>query len=464
MLQLLTKSYKEVLVLEQSNKIKEYLETVCEQIRWKKAHGIISEEIENHIIDQKNAFLDDGLDDETATAKAILEMGDPVTIGTGLDGVYRPKPEWGIIILTSVMLLLGIVIRAFITYDYQMSWKLINGIVYTLIGVAFMTIAYFLDFSIIGKYPKTIYFGLIITTIGIVILGRTIRGQNFYVKFIMLLFPTALTGILYTMRSKGYWGIILSGVYCIIPGIICFKAGLSSLALYFITCFILIIFAIIKGWFNVKKINALLLVCILTVILSIVILVSMNGYQLDRLKGAFDPTVGGYMKNIVKKITENAQFIGNNRYGIDTSNLIELEYIDTDYLLIHLIDKIGWISFIVIMLIILAFIIRSLKFSLTQKGVLGGLVSFSVIINFTMQVLVYVANNLGFQLIAPLTLPLISYGGIGTIINMFLIGIMLSVYKSGILYKNDNKLDISSNKNKIFQFIDGKIIIDFNRR
>ena len=251
---------------------------------------------------------------------------------------------------------------------------------------------------------------------------------------------------------------------CIIPGIICFKAGLSSLALYFITCFILIIFAIIKGWFNVKKINALLLVCILTVILSIVILVSMNGYQLDRLKGAFDPTVGGYMKNIVKKITENAQFIGNNTYGIDTSNLIELEYIDTDYLLIHLIDKIGWISFIVIMLIILAFIIRSLKFSLTQKGVLGGLVSFSVIINFTMQVLVYVANNLGFQLIAPLTLPLISYGGIGTIINMFLIGIMLSVYKSGILYKNDNKLDISSNKNKIFQFIDGKLIIDFNRR
>lgn len=116
------------------------------------------------------------------------------------------------------------------------------------------------------------------------------------------------------------------------------------------------------------------------------------------------------------------------------------------------------------MLIILVFIIRSLRFSLTQKGVLGGLVSFSVIINFTMQVLIYVANNLGFQLIAPLTLPLISYSGTGTIINMFLIGIMLSVYKSGILYKNDNKLDISSNKNKIFQLIDGKIIIDFNKK
>ncbi len=461
MLQLLTESYKEVLVLEQSNKIKEYLETVCEQIRWKKAHGIISEEIENHIIDQKNAFLDDGLDDETATAKAILEMGDPVTIGTDIDSVYRPKPEWGIIILTSVMLILGILIRA--------SWELADDIMYTLIGIVFMTVAYFLDFSIIGKYPKMIYFGMVLVSIGFMIESPSTHwGQNFYVKFIILLFPTVFAGILYTMRNKGYFGIILSGVYCIIPGIICLNSiGLSSLVLYLATCLILLTFAIIKGGFNVKKFNALLLVYIPTIIVIIVTILSMKDYQLFRLKVAFnpssDPLEAGYMANTTRKIIENANFIGHNRYGIDTSSLLPPS-IDNDYLLTHLIDRIGWISFIMIMLIILAFIIRSLRFSLTQKGVLGGLVSFSVIINFTMQVLIYVANNLGFQLIAPLTLPLISYSGTGTIINMFLIGIMLSVYKSGILYKNDNKLDISSNKNKIFQFIDGKIIIDFNRR
>jgi len=38
---------------------------------------------------------------------------------------------------------------------------------------------------------------------------------------------------------------------------------------------------------------------------------------------------------------------------------------------------------------------------------------------------------------------------------------MLSVYKSGGLYKKDNKLDIS--KYKTFQFVDGKIIINLDR-
>ncbi|TCU75795.1 cell division protein FtsW (lipid II flippase) [Tissierella praeacuta] len=466
MLRLLIKFYKGVLVLEQSNKINEYLKTVCEQIRWKKAHSIISKEIENHIVDQKEAFLAEGLSDEEATNKAILEMGDPVIVGTGLDGVYKPKPEWGIIILTGIMLTLGVLISAF-AYDGDMLWQLHNTIIYTVMGIIFMIIAYFLDFSIIGKCPKTIYFGIIAISIGFIIVSPSAYwGQNFYVKFIMLLFPTAFAGIVYTMTNKGYLGIILSGVYCITPGIIFLNGvGLSGLALYFITCFILLTFAIIRGWFNVKKLNALLLVYIPTIIVIIVIILFMNDYQLYRINVAFnpscDPLGAGYMVNTTRKIIGNAKFIGHNRYGTDTSNLLSTS-IANDYLLTNLINKIGWISFIIIMLIISAFIIRSLRFSLNQKGVLGGLVSMSVIVNFTMQVLLYVLHNLGFQLIAPLTLPLISYGGISTIINMFLIGIMLSVYKSGILYKKDDSLDMS--KDKIFQFIDGKIIINLNRR
>lgn len=76
-----------VLNLESSNKIKEYLNEVCDQVRWKKSHEIISEEIECHIIDQKNAFISQGLDNKTAIDKAILEMGDPVDVGTEVDSV-----------------------------------------------------------------------------------------------------------------------------------------------------------------------------------------------------------------------------------------------------------------------------------------------------------------------------------------------------------------------------------------
>ncbi|MDR3602367.1 MAG: hypothetical protein P4L49_18090 [Desulfosporosinus sp.] len=50
--------------MEQPRKITEYLEAVRQQIRWKKAQSPVLEEIKNQIIDQKNAFVIDGLNEE----------------------------------------------------------------------------------------------------------------------------------------------------------------------------------------------------------------------------------------------------------------------------------------------------------------------------------------------------------------------------------------------------------------
>ena len=77
--------------MQQPSKITEYLETVRLQIRWKKAQSPVLEEINNHIIDQKDAFVSDGLNEEEATDKAIAEMGDPIVVGEQLDRTHRPR-------------------------------------------------------------------------------------------------------------------------------------------------------------------------------------------------------------------------------------------------------------------------------------------------------------------------------------------------------------------------------------
>lgn len=452
----------------QSNKIKDYSQKVCEQIRWKKAHDIVSKEIEDHIIDQKYDYVSNGLDDDLAMDKAILEMGDPVEVGTDLDSIYRPNPEWRIIILTSLLLLLGVVIRSFITYDYQMPWKLTNSIISIIIGTVFMIVAYIMDYSIIGKNSKKLYFALIILTILVLFNGPMLRGQNYYVKYIMLLFPTVFGGIVYSLRNKGHMGIILSGLYYIVPGIICiYTTSFSSLIMYSFTCLIILTYTILKGWFNVERLKGLALVYIpvaLVSITSIALLVIENSYKLNRLKVAFNPYLDsmnmGWIGTVTRDILKNAKLIGQNKYVANIENL--LPSIDTDYMLTYLIDKVGWISFVVIMILISAFIIRSIKVSLSQKGVLGGLVSISVISTFTMQVIFYVIHNLGFQLFDPFILPLLSYSRVGTLINMFLIGIMLSVFKSSVLYKNEDRL-MEKSRGKLFQFEDGKIIIDLNK-
>ncbi|MDF2673036.1 MAG: hypothetical protein K0R09_1301 [Clostridiales bacterium] len=451
--------------MQQSSKISEYLTTICKQIRWKKAHSVISEEIENHIIDQKNAFIANGLDEEAATDRAIKEMGDPILVGAQLDRTHRPKTEWSIIVLTGIALSLGLAIRMIVTNDSYMPLMLTKSIINTVIGIGFMVIAYFLDFTIIGKHPKIIYFGLITITIGIMIISPIINGQYFYIKFILLLFPTAFAGIIYNMRSKGYSGVILCGVYFVVPAFIgVITPSFSCVYIYSITCLILLTVAIVNGWFNVKKLSALLLVYIPTFISSMLIFfitILNSPYGFQRLQVAIKPSLdlmgAGYIGTITRALISGAKFFGKG--DLVLSSGIVLPNIETDFLLTYLIHQFGWITFVAIIAVILVFIIRSFMLCLRQKSVLGRLVSTSVLITFTMQVVLYITCNLGFILFSPLTLPLISYGGTATIINMLLIGVMLSVFKSGDLVHNKHTTSIKR-KNKFIEIVDGKLIID----
>lgn len=448
--------------MESSNKIKGYLNKVCDQIRWKKSHEIISEEMEDHIIDQKSAFMSEGLDEETATDKALLEMGDPIDVGTELDSLYRPKPEWSLIILTGILLFLGIIIRRFITYNNEMPPNLTKEIVYSIIGIGVMGIAYFLDFTILGKYPKTIYCGLILITIGSMVIypfNPRLMGQFMYTKYMFLLFPTVFAGIIYNMRNKGYKGIIFYGIYFFIPAILCLKIpSLSILGLYSVICLILLTFAISKSLFNIKRLNAFLLVYIPTFILGLITIFSMKDYQLERIKNALNPSLdphgGGYVGITIRNIIINAKLIGSNSNSNNIKDV--LPSINTDFIVTNLIYTAGWLAFIVLMALVSVFIVKSIRTSLNQKGVLGSLVSMSVILTFIIQVLFYLITNFGLIYVDPIGFPLVSYGKTGLIINMFLIGIMLSVYKSKALSRNEERFIQKARKNRFLGFIQDK--------
>lgn len=94
--------------MEFNNKITDYLEMVSKRIRWKKAHPLVLKELNDHIIDQKNAFIDDGFDEEEAIDKAIAEMGDPTLVGKQLDHIHRPKSTEVGAFLLGVLLVLSI--------------------------------------------------------------------------------------------------------------------------------------------------------------------------------------------------------------------------------------------------------------------------------------------------------------------------------------------------------------------
>ncbi len=71
--------------------IQEYLTAVEEQIRWKRARPVVTQELKRHLKDQRDAFAE-------AERLAVAEMGDPVSVGTELDHTHRLRSSWGIFI------------------------------------------------------------------------------------------------------------------------------------------------------------------------------------------------------------------------------------------------------------------------------------------------------------------------------------------------------------------------------
>lgn len=454
-------------ILQQSN-INEYIKKVCEQIRWKKAHDMISKEIEGHIIDQRNAFINSGLDDKIATEKAIMEMGDPLLIGTEFDRAYRPKIEWSIVGLTCIMVLTGFLVRYFLIYNVAepIELSIFNDTMSIIIGFVFMLITYFLDFTAIGKYSKKIFFGLTALLILYIFANKFIFLPKVFSSFMLLMLPTAFAGIIYEMRNKSYLGIIQTGLIFSIPAIISLNVwNISSVIIYSISCLLLLTMAVLNGWFNVKKLNTLLLIYGAVALVStifIFFIIVTRPTMLNRIQVTFNPTIdpqAGWITIAVRNILSGAKFFGQGDLGQYLT--IPFPSIHSDFLLTYLIHKLGWTSFIIIMTIIVAFIVRLFLLCKKQKSILAKLVSSSILITFIMQVILYVAYNLGFLLLSPLSLPFISYGGTSTLINMILIGIMLTVFNTGDLY-HDDKSKYKLSMNRLFEYSDGKIIINLN--
>ncbi|MDX9871035.1 MAG: FtsW/RodA/SpoVE family cell cycle protein [Clostridia bacterium] len=446
-------------------KIQEYVSSVCEQVRWKKAHPVVSEELENHLIDQRDAYMVEGTDVSTATEKAIVQMGDPVLVGTQLDRTHRPKSQWDMIVLTVVLVAVGLVIKIFTMGIGDFDKPVFAAAV----GLILMAAAYFTDFTLIGKFPKLTYFFTLALSAATLIYSPMINGRRFYAGLIPpLLFPLGFAAVVYAARNIGYKGIILcQAALFIMMFVNILTPTATGLLLTAVSGWIILTAAIYKGWFKVKKFYGYLLTFIPPIIFVLLVLTNMPHYYWLRLQIALNPaldsTGAGYFSLMMRALLDGSVIFGRGSMPVEYSMLTMSEmFFQTDYLLTYLIFRFGWIAFIMIIGLLLFFIVRGFMLSFKQKSVLGSLISVSVMLTFAMQVLSYVLFNLGLQFSAPISLPLISYGDTAAVINLVLIGLMLSVFRIGDMVKD--KAVTHSGDDSMIQWNDGKLIISFIRK
>lgn len=464
--------------MQPSEQIKEYCNKVSQQIRWRKAKPMIAKEIEHHLCDQRDAYVSRGDNETNATEKAILQMGDAVFVGQELDKAHKPKPQWFLLAFTGLLMLIGLSINFWIKGTTHLPFSF--SILPFVLAFGLFVGCYYMDFTRLGKHPKKIYaFILIVSIIGI-LFGTTVNGRLMWVagrytvslSYLSLVFPLAFALFVYSMRKNGTWGILLCGIaYVPFAVILCVIPSTSGLLLYTITCLCVLGFSIYQGWFGVSKRQGLLLILLPTVLVLMafaMVIVFTEPYVINRFDIFLNPQQdrfgAGYLYCLIREVLSKAVWFGKGDMPQNMGDITAMPNITTDYSLVFLVHQFGFVVLFVVTTLIVIFSGIAFRKAVKEKSVLGSLISLTIILTFMLQAVFYIADNLGYGLASSLSLPFISYGNTALFLNSALIGFMLSVFRTGEIFRDHSLKDTdnNNNQNSIFVYKDGWLMINLN--
>lgn len=77
-----------------SNEFDDYIKNVLNQIAFVFEHRRIKRELMSHLLDLKDEYAEQGLENSEITQRVIEDMGDPIAIGKELNQIHHPIIGW----------------------------------------------------------------------------------------------------------------------------------------------------------------------------------------------------------------------------------------------------------------------------------------------------------------------------------------------------------------------------------
>ena len=449
--------------------IKDFLEKVCNEIKYKPIREEISKELENHIEESKEAYIHKGESEEIAINKAIADMGDAEAIGKTLNKIHKPKLDYKLIILLLILLCFTFLVVGIKTTSHVFSEGegpyFIKTIVYLIIGFILGLAIYFMDYTKIEKYSNYIYIASSILIIYTVISSHhLINGipylniGNIYIpinRVVMPLFLIAFIGFIQNVGKhkvefrvldletiqidKSLIKIIILSVFSLL-----LLASIPSLTSAFILGIAYMIIATVKIIKDShKKVTNVLKLWGVIAVLGIICIISLTTapYRLERIVTTFypetDPEGAGWLGINRKLIIESASMFGEAE---DMSNALDLFDAGTQFAFISILAHYGWIVAILLIVTIILISIKLIINSIKVKDDYGKMLIIGISCLFIFQSVFNVLMNLNLWFESGFELPFVSYGGTGLIMNMACLALVLSIYRrKDILISSDEE-------------------------
>lgn len=444
--------------------VKEFLNTVCQEIKYKPVRNGITEELKAHIQDIKEDYIDKGIEEQQAEEKAVLQMGNAREIGKKLNKIHRPKLDWKLLILLVILIGFGILV-AFLKQPIMNDYYIGKTLLYMIIGIAIGIGIYFFDYKKIKQYSNVLYIvATIIMILAMSSLGIIVNGIAYLKVFNIGISTPTITVPLYLISFIGFivdynknnnfnikvlnkkLKINKNSIKITILSILSlfFMIAVPSLANATILAVSYTIILTTK-FIQEKNIKNLIImygsIFIISALAIICIMASPHSFKriLVSFNPELDPTGSGWVGMLQKEVLDNTKFIGEAETEILSDKDNYVINTESEYTFIYLLGKTG---ILVTSVLVLTIILMSIKLIINAKNINEKYGKFLIIGLSTVFILQSFANvlmNVNMWIQSNVNLPFISYGGMSFIINTINIAIILSVYKRKDIYQYEKK-------------------------
>lgn len=416
--------------------IRDYLDTVAAQIRWKRARAVAVRELGTHLEDQRQEFQAEGHSPEGAERLAVEEMGDPVAVGTDLDRLHRPKSQWKMLCLLAAALGLWLALRLAerwgVSYwnEYVVSF---GGIVLLAAGLA--AGIYLLDYTLLAKAALPL--AVLLTTAAA--LGGRLQFQlgctHDLGQYIILLLPVAMALAVYGLRSRGTGGLALCCLLGLLPAV-CYLPGsplrflwalwgappVLWVSLFGVTG--VLAAGVRLGAFGARRRNWLLVAAYSAAVLACLAATYLRPGQLsmpqEDMTWAWEIVSHAKLAGMVEL---DSALMGNMR--------LDLRFTGYDGYLLAVLANYGWLGLALIQAPAAAILIFGWRKLRRQASLLGRLLGTAALATLTWQAAAVLVQDLaGLRgMLTCFPYPFLSDGGTALAVDCALLGLLLSVLR-----------------------------------
>ncbi|MDA2211892.1 MULTISPECIES: FtsW/RodA/SpoVE family cell cycle protein [Bacillus cereus group] len=409
-----------------------FVSEVTNHIKSKEAKSFVATELDFHLKQAKNTWIEKGLSEEVAENKAVEQMGSPIKLGQELNKLHKPKVDWFLLILLVAAMGLGFLPVFVFEYTNEV---MINKVIFIILGVVTAIGMMLLD------YRKLERMGWLFYIIGVVVLLILYCFSNASMigEPLIQIGPIAIDCLMAVPFFFLAWAsffnnsrlkIIHLVVLCLFSlYLFLIVSTLSSIFIYITMVFVML------WWSKLGKKTSLIITVVPICLFIIKVSVSWSsGYHLDRLLGYLNPESdaggAGFMYIRLKEVMSSAGWFGT--YG-------DMKFIpapDTDFVFASLTYYYGYWLALILVFVLSLFVARLIVISYKINDRYGKLLLVGGLTLFVFQFIYNVGMILGLLPLAAISLPFISYGLTPTVFHALIMGIVLSVYRrKGISFR-----------------------------